>query len=81
MKKLMIFSSLFLIMMLTSCTYVNTIDKEIYEELLNYHETIGKKCIEYVNNDSSLNARSKNTFLRKYELMDETLKTKIKVKE
>ena len=86
MKKLMkmiIFNSLFLIIFLIQgCTYeLNTLDKETYETLINYHETIGKKCIEYINKDSSISSRSKSTLLKKYELMEETLKTKIKVEK
>lgn len=81
MKKIILFGFLCLLILCFGCRQINTIDKETYDQLVNYHESIGKKCIEYINNDSSLNARSKNTFLRKYELMSELLKNGLIVKE
>ena len=81
MKQIMIFSSMFLLMILTSCVQVNTVDQETYDQLMNYHEKIGKKCIVYINNDSSLSPRTKNTLLQQYESTDKVLKTKLIVKK
>ena len=81
MKKIIISSLILMASLFSGCTSTtNTLDKETYEQFVNYHETIGKKCIEYINNDSTISGRTKNTLLKKYEIMDETLKT-IKVQE
>ena len=82
MKKIIISLLLLSVSLFSGCRNAsNTLDKETYEQLVNYHETIGKKCIEYINKDETVGSRSKSTMQRKYELMEEILKTKIKVEE
>jgi len=68
---------LILLILLSGCRQINTINKETYDQLVDYHNSIGKKCIEYINNDSSLSNRSKVTLQRKYELMDQLIKSQL----
>lgn len=43
------------------CSSVNQVDKETYNLLINYQEKIGKRCINYIENDETLSTRDKNT--------------------
>jgi len=64
-------------MLLVGCRSVNTVDRETYEALITYRDTIGRGFNNYMENDRNITPREKNvykTYERYYDIAIMNLK-------
>ncbi len=48
-------------LLLCGCSSTNSVDKETYDLFVTYQQKIGVTCLKYIENDSKLSSREKNT--------------------
>lgn len=62
MKKIFILYLILICICFCGCSTINEVDEETYNALVTYHETVGVKCFMYIESDTTISNRTKNTF-------------------
>jgi hypothetical protein len=61
------------VLLCSGCTSINTVDSQVYWSLKRFREVQIKRLIDYIESDSNLTGRDKNTFRIELEDLDESL--------